>query len=129
MSDRRRYRRTSINMREGLERKYDARVEATASGGRVTWRVYSRTVPDRCAILHSTDNAADDLITLEAMCERMDEFDRNNKVRPVPKPQRSTPPPAFAAPTCPMCGGAGFYTDEDDYEHLCACRSKHVEGR
>lgn len=119
---RQRFRRTSINMRDGLARKYDARVEMIVEEGRVTWRVFSRTMPDRFSELHSSGDVAADELHLESICERMDEFDRNNRVRPVPKPERTTPAPSVVVNACTICGGNGFVTDDEDYPHVCSCR-------
>ncbi len=61
---------------------------------------------------------------MEDLCQKMYEFDNRFGVRAAPKPPKSAPNDmyAHATPLCPMCGGYGYITDEDGYDHLCGCR-------
>lgn len=127
-ANRKRYRRTSINMREGLDRKYDARVEMVVDDGKVVWKVFSRTMPDRCIEHRSTGDVAADEIRVESICERMDEFDRNNRIRPAPKPPRSGKrTPAQPVDRCPICGGDGVITSDEHGTQICVCRGADAD--
>lgn len=124
-SVKKRYRRTSITTVDGRKGSYDAHVETEVDPDtrRLVYRIYSKVI-DKCVTYRATGNTAEDHEHVEQLCQKMYEFDSRFGVKPAPKPPKSDPP-AVAMPLhapCPMCGGDGYTTDEDGYEHTCRCR-------
>lgn len=120
-----RYRRVSVTQEDGREGKYDARVdmEIDRTSGIVTYKVYSQVLVDKVITFRSLGNTVEDSIHLEEVCQRVYDFDRNYRVRPVPKPERSSPKAAVEPQRCPMCGGDGWSEDEEGYPVMCECRA------
>lgn len=117
------YRRVSVTSADGRDGKYDARVDIETDDvtGVVSYRVYSQVLPDRVVTFASSGNAAEDTVHLERVCQRVYNFDQGYRVRPVPKPER-TSAPTMAVERCAKCGGDGWIEDETGYPVTCECR-------
>ncbi len=117
-----RYREFSRATIPGMREELVADTSVLIDGRKVVHRVHSQTTSAYRDVHMTGDPVEDTIAILEArkVVSAHDRVDR--RPRPVPKPQRRELTQAEVLASCPMCGGYGYTTDEDGYEHSCGCR-------